>query len=609
MIEKMKAVCVVTRACQKDSMLDTLRDMGILHVSEKKAADGVYLERFSVISRLLGELKAYVTEGEQPETLLTDEEFEKIYKETIDALDRKASVSTKRVELSLELEKLRPWGEFDSEEIRSLPKALNMHFYRVDKRAYRELAADESVKFVRLCNVDQMEAIAVVGALDGSVNAIPFNVPEKGPVQLREEIAECDRVLEKCETTLKSAAKHLKSYADQLTKAQNDAEYSSVDRTLGKDSDLIWLGGYIPSDEEEAFVRTAREQNWAWAINEIEDGDESVPTKIRYNKLTALIKPVFDILGVVPGYREYDISFWFLAFFALFFAMIIGDAGYGAIFLIGAVVLNIKSKKITNIVLLLYVLSCTTIIWGALTGTWFGLEGAMNIPFFKALVIPAIANYPEHFGVETVSAQNNVMRFCFSIGVIQLALACVMNITRKCREKSLGFLADIGWLMSISALYFLVLNLVIGQSIDFAIVASVIGGGFVMVILFGGMEAKQSFSKGLKAGLGNAFTVFLNTISAFGNIMSYIRLFAVGMASLAIAQSFNGMAEGFSGVLVIVGAIIMAVGHLLNIVMGFLSVVVHGVRLNLLEFSGQLGMEWSGVAYQPFKKIKNKNKQ
>ena len=196
------------------------------------------------------------------------------------------------------------------------------------------------------------------------------------------------------------------------------------------------------------------------------------------------------------------------------------------------------------------------------------------------------------------------MKFCFSIGVVQLALACIMNIKRKFTERSLGWLADVGWLLSISSLYLLVLNLVIGESMNLLVVGCIVGVGFIMVILFGGMEAGKSFSKGLKAGLGSAFTVFLNTISAFGNIMSYIRLFAVGMASLAIAQSFNGMAAGFDGVLVIVGAIIMIVGHVLNIVMGFLSVVVHGVRLNLLEFSGQLGMEWSGIAYDPFKKIK-----
>ena len=156
--------------------------------------------------------------------------------------------------------------------------------------------------------------------------------------------------------------------------------------------------------------------------------------------------------------------------------------------------------------------------------------------------------------------------------------------------------------MSVCSLYFVVLYLVIGQQVNLPIVGAIVGAGFLLVVLFGGMAPGKTFTQGLKAGVGDAFTVFLNTISAFGNVMSYIRLFAVGMASLAIAQSFNNMAAGFKGPLMVAGIAIMVIGHALNIVMGFLSVVVHGVRLNLLEFSGQLGMEWSGTAYDPFRK-------
>ncbi len=606
MIEKMKAVCVVTQYSKRKDLLNSLCDIGVLHVAEKKTADASVLERFSSLSQLLVELKDYIPCDEELTEPLSDSQFEEIYERATNALNKKSAIESKKNELIIDIEKLRPWGDFDSSEIKNLANLakLDLHFYRLDKKAYKSIAEDESVQFVHLASVEGMEAVAVIGALDQSVNAIEFIIPEKGPSQLREELALCEKRLAECEGVLKEAAKHLNSFSEQLLVAKNDAEYSSVNETVVGDDSLIWLSGYIPESEEEKFTRVAKEQSWAWMINDVKEDDASVPTKIKYSKLTSLIKPVFDILGVVPGYREYDISFWFLAFFALFFAMIIGDAGYGALFLIGTLIFNIKSKKITNAMLLLYLLSSTTIVWGALTGTWFGLEGAMKIPFLRALVIPGIANYPEYFSVETVSAQNNVMRFCFSIGVIQLALACIMNIRRKISEKSLGFLADIGWLFSISSLYFLVLNLVVGESVNLAVVGAIVGIGFLMVILFGAMEAGKSFGKGLKEGLGSAFTVFLNTISAFGNIMSYIRLFAVGMASLAIAQSFNGMAEGFEGALLIVGAVIMIIGHLLNIVMGFLSVVVHGVRLNLLEFSGQLGMEWAGVAYQPFKKIK-----
>lgn len=607
MIEKMKAVCIVAQDSHKEELLTTLRDLGILHIAEKQAADADVLKRFSMLSHLSLELKDYAKEENGETTTLSDEQFEQMYQNTVRALEQMTMIKEKRTDLVLEAERIKMWGDFDAPMVKRLCDQLDLHFYRMEKREYKRIKQDAHIKWIRLSPVEKMETVAVFGRLDTSVRAMEFVIPPKGLSQLQEEIKHCELQLSSCEAVLKEAAGHLNSYAAQLLKTQNDAEYSSADRSLAYQNGLVWITGYIPDAEKEAFINAAKEHNWAWLMNDVQQGDENVPTKIRYNKLTALIKPVFDILGTVPGYAEYDISFWFLAFFTLFFAMIIGDAGYGLLFLIGTVAVHIKSKHVTNVTLLFYLLSGATVVWGALTGTWFGLEGAMNIPLLKSLVIPSFANYPEYFGLSATTTQNSVMKFCFSIGVIQLALACVMNIKRKICRHNLSWLSDLGWLLSISALYLMVLYLVIGQNIQLGIVGAVVGLGFLLVVLFGGMEPGKTFGQGLKAGLGNTFTAFLDTISAFGNVMSYIRLFAVGMASLAIAQSFNNMASGFHGALVIVGAIIMIIGHVLNIVMGFLSVVVHGVRLNLLEFSGQLGMEWSGTAYNPFRdRTKNK---
>lgn len=607
MIEKMKAVCIVAQDSHKEELLTTLRDLGILHIAEKQAADTDVLKRFSMLSHLSLELKDYAKEENGETTTLSDEQFEQMYQNTVRALEQMTMIKEKRTDLVLEAERIKMWGDFDAPMVKRLCDQLDLHFYRMEKREYKRIKQDAHIKWIRLSPVEKMETVAVFGRLDTSVRAMEFVIPPKGLSQLQEEIKHCELQLSSCEAVLREAAGHLNSYAAQLLKTQNDAEYSSADRSLAYQNGLVWITGYIPDAEKEAFINAAKEHNWAWLMNDVQQGDENVPTKIRYNKLTALIKPVFDILGTVPGYAEYDISFWFLAFFTLFFAMIIGDAGYGLLFLIGTVAVHIKSKHVTNVTLLFYLLSGATVVWGALTGTWFGLEGAMNIPLLKSLVIPSFANYPEYFGLSATTTQNSVMKFCFSIGVIQLALACVMNIKRKICRHNLSWLSDLGWLLSISALYLMVLYLVIGQNIQLGIVGAVVGLGFLLVVLFGGMEPGKTFGQGLKAGLGNTFTAFLDTISAFGNVMSYIRLFAVGMASLAIAQSFNNMASGFHGALVIVGAIIMIIGHVLNIVMGFLSVVVHGVRLNLLEFSGQLGMEWSGTAYNPFRdRTKNK---
>jgi V/A-type H+-transporting ATPase subunit I len=120
-------------------------------------------------------------------------------------------------------------------------------------------------------------------------------------------------------------------------------------------------------------------------------------------------------------------------------------------------------------------------------------------------------------------------------------------------------------------------------------------------------ESGTSFLKGIARGLGDGFATFLNVISSFSNIISYIRLFAVGMATVAIATSFNQIAASLlKGFTLPAGMLILIIGHGLNIVMSILSVIVHGIRLNVLEFSSQLGMEWSGYKYEPFReKIKN----
>ena len=602
MIEKMKAVCIVAAASEKAALLDRLRDLGAVHLAEKADADRAYSERFTALSRLEMLLQEYPA-AQPEEKPLSDPEFEDFFQALLACVERRKALTEQKTAAHVAAEKLAEWGDFSPAELQQLrEQGWDIHIYLTDKKTLAALEQDPEVRFVRLSPVSKMPALAAFGPLPGSYAATEFPLPEKGLEDLRQEEAACARGLEECEQLLQDAVRRLPEIRRQMLKTQNAAEYSAVSNSSRSEDGLVWLSGYIPEVQAEDFRQAAAQGHWAWAMEDPDPDDDKVPTKVKYNKITRLMIPVFDILGTVPGYREFDISFWFLGFFTIFFAMIIGDAGYGCLFLLAALAMTLKSKKASNAVQLLWVLSIATIVWGALTGTWFGFEQAMQVPLLKALVIPSFANYPQYFGVETAAQQNTIMKFCFILGTVQLSLACVMNVRRKLKEKNLSWVADLGWLAAIDALYFVVLYLVIGQQVNLIPVACVVIAGFLLVVCFGGMAPDKTFAQGLKAGLGNAFTVFLNTISAFGNIMSYIRLFAVGMASLAIAQSFNNMAFGFKGPLVIAAILILLIGHGLNIVMGLLSVVVHGVRLNLLEFSGQLGMEWAGIAYDPFKK-------
>ena len=604
MIEKMKMVCVVSSASRKDEMLEGLRNLGVLHLSEKKSPEHAISERFTSLSKTASVLAEYAPDkkAQKEVPLLSDEQFEEMYQEVLEATDKMAALVQEQSVAAAELDRLSAWGDFSPAEIINLKQeGCDLHFYRIGKKEYAIAAQDPDIQMIRLASVDKMDTVAVVGSLPAEIPATEFLLPEKGISELERELERYRQQMAACEAVLKKASVYDASFQVQLLKTQNEETLSAARETAEADEDFVWISGYLPEAELPQFKATAAVHKWAWACTDVAEDDTQIPTKVKYGKISGLIKPVFDILGILPGYRETDISMWFLLFFTLFFAMIIGDAGYGMLILLGTIAYAVKTKGLNNGSYLLIVLSVATILWGAVTGTWFGLEKAMEVPLLRAMVIPSFANYPEYFGVTALTQQNAIMKFSFSIGAVQMAIGSLIAVRRKIAEKNLSWVADLGWLVAIVAMYLLSLYLVIGEDIPVVPVFVLIGAAYILVVLFGGMSPDRTFAQGLKAGCADAFTVFLNTISCFGNVMSYIRLFAVGMAGLAISQSFNGIAAGFEGPLMILGVCVVLIGHGLNLIMCFLSVVVHGVRLNVLEFSGQAGLEWTGIEYEPFR--------
>ena len=606
MIEKMKMLHIVASASGKEEMLQDLREMGLLHLAEKQSASRELNEEFQTLSKASNALKEYADPKakEKKAGILSDSEFEKMYRGVRDAIEKKESLNQAIGAANTELDRISAWGDFSPEEVKALKdEGFDLHFYRMGSKEFQDAVNDENIRLIRLAPVDKMDTVAVFGTLPPEIPATEFMLPEHSASELKKQIEDGRKAIAECDETLKAASIYEASFDDQMVKLQNRMNFSAAGNTAQSDEDFVWISGYIPEADMERFKAAAAEKSLAWAVEDVSEEDEHIPTKVKYNKVSGLIKPVFDILGILPGYREQDISLWFFLFFTLFFAMIIGDGGYGVLILLGTIALHVKQKKITNVTFLLYVLSIATVIWGALTGTWFGMESAMKVPILKAMVFPSIATYPEYFGLTANDSQNAIMKFSFSIGAVQMALGSILAIKKKMPAKDLSWVADAGWTIAVIAMYLLALNLVIHEDIDLKPVFTLIGIAFVLVVLFGGMSPDKSFGDGLKAGLGGAVTQFLNTISCFGNVMSYIRLFAVGMAGVAISQSFNGIAAGMHGPMMIVGVVVVLVGHALNIVMCFLSVVVHGVRLNVLEFSGQAGLEWTGIPYEPFKKV------
>ena len=224
---------------------------------------------------------------------------------------------------------------------------------------------------------------------------------------------------------------------------------------------------------------------------------------------------------------------------------------------------------------------------------WFGVESISRLPVLNGLVIPSLYSY-------TQESESNIIRLCFLIGAIQLSLARIWAAVGLC--PSLTALSQTGWAALVWGIYFIVRFLLLNE--ELSIFAFFLVGYWVgMLILFEGQRG-DGFVKGLFRGMINLPISAVTGIGCLSDLISYIRLFAIGLATREVAIAFNNMAGdiGFSELKSIIIAIcILIFGHTINILLGAMSVLVHGIRLNLLEFSNHLNIQWSGITYRPFK--------
>jgi len=349
------------------------------------------------------------------------------------------------------------------------------------------------------------------------------------------------------------------------------------------------ISGWIPVSRVSSLSSAVKSAGWGVLLREPADG-ETPPTLIEPPKAFRPMKALFDGLGISPAYAEADVSVPFMCYFSLFFAMLVGDGAYGAIFLAGTLAMRRKLPR--SWLVLLTVFSSATVLWGILSNTWFGAQ----LPLLKGLPTATWLADPSY---------HNMMLLCFTIGVSHLMLARIWN--GLCKLNDSTSVAEFGW-AGILLFMYLVTNSIVG------IFPGLPQWGFVvlgvsLVAVFG-FSVKPSELKTRGAELG---MLPLSIMSALGDIISYVRLFAVGLASVKVAENFNAMATGLvssenawwlNALLSVAMVLVLVLGHALNLAMAGLSILVHAVRLNTLEFSNHKGVSWSGYAYNAFRKTK-----
>ena len=377
--------------------------------------------------------------------------------------------------------------------------------------------------------------------------------------------------------------------------------FEAAKELMSEKGPVSFVSGWIPAPKAAAFAEVARASGWGYLLREAADG-ETPPTLVEPPRLFRPVKALFDGLGIAPAYVESDVSVPFMCYFSLFFAMLVGDGAYGAIFLAATAWgwwkyrgLSPASRESCGLLMrswlvLLTVFSAATVAWGVLSNTWFGAG------------IPACRDWPTVRWLADPS-YHNMMLLCFTIGVSHLMLARIWNGVCKINDSTC--VAEFGWAGVLLFMY-LVTNSIVGIFPGIPSWGYVVLGLSLVAVFEFSVKPSELKTRGAELGM-----LPLNIMSALGDIISYVRLFAVGLASVKVAENFNSMATGLvagadsvavKAIMAVAMVAILVVGHALNLAMAALSILVHAVRLNTLEFSNHKGVSWSGYAFRPFAK-------
>lgn len=642
MIVPMKKVSLVVLNNERKDALTQLKKVGVVHLEQIDGSSeqlSLYKEASNnavAANAILSDIKVAKKKSfsSAVKTLSNDEVVAKC-KYVIDISDKKKKLLEEIASDAAEIERFANWGQVDIDDFAYLKeKGISFKMYEIPEDKYNLI--DEKLTTICVNRIKKIVRFLLIDASEDRPEGLPpeaFEVPM--PVlstkDLAKRVEDNETEISKIEEELKSETVYISQIQDFKSNLESDIQFETIysgmgQENSGKTTDLAWLTGYVPIDSFDKLKDCVTKNSWAMAASDPTEED-NVPTKLKNNKFVSLIYPLTDFLGTVPGYHEYDISGWFLLFFCVFFGMIFGDGGYGLLVTVASLVLVLKSlfqkKSVSPLMGLLLLLGLSTVAWGTVTCTWFGLKPEQLPAWLTSLSITPISNaagsdyrlyLPWNIEVGLTTGQN-LQIFCFTLAFLQLSVAHLKGMARN--RKSLKVLGEFGSLLQIWGMFYVVLSMVVSSALFplglvvnnipvGTIAIALVGGGFALSFIFSNYEGNIGAS--ILESCKNIISVLLGVVNVFSDIVSYIRLWAVGLAGSAISNTVNEMAGPLLGhaITFIAFVALIAFGHGLNMVLNLLSVIVHGVRLNTLEFSTHLGMSWSGFKYNPFAEKENK---
>lgn len=601
MISKMKKLAFLIYHKDYDTFLEQVRNLGVVHVVTKSQGEAENQDLQATI-RLSARYTAAIKLLEGMNVKAADktsgnaDKGEQIL-DKLEALQQHDAETNHRIQaIEKEITAMEQWGDFKTESLKRLRDAgYEVGFYICSDKVYDEEWETQyhavvinhigsKVYFVTVTPVTETVSLDVESAkiADRSLSEI---IQEKE--KLDAERAETENAMKELAENSIPDLKAAQVRTSQLV--DFDKVKLSADSLAG--NKLMLLEGWVPAENAQQLNDFLKSSEVYYEISDPVPGD-NVPIQLNNKGFFKLFEPIMK-LYMLPKYNELDLTPFFAPFFMLFFGLCLGDTGYGLFILLGISGYRLIAKSISPsmkpILTLVQLLGLSTAICGLLTGTCFGFNlYDINVPFIQKMK-------------EVIMLDNQQM---FNLSLILGAIQIIFGMTLKAVNQAIQFgfkyaISTIGWLLVLvsTAVAFAAPGVMaMGGTLHLAILA--VGG--LMVYLFNS-PGKNIF---LNIGLGLWDTYNMAT-GLLGDILSYVRLFALGLSGGILAGVFNSLAVGMSPDNVIAGPIVMVlifvIGHSINIFMNVLGAMVHPMRLTFVEFFKNSGYEGGGKEYKPFK--------
>ncbi|WP_372742625.1 V-type ATP synthase subunit I [Neptunomonas sp.] len=503
-----------------------------------------------------------------------------------DVIDEIELITARQKELSV-------WGDFE------FPPLDELNQYRVWLYLVplsKEALLDKVELPWIVINKDHKSIYLVVIAVDEpDEGQVPFPRAHIGPNSLSCLAKLKNDALVRLED-LNAERQSLTRWIMPLTLSLNDTinahELKLAEQLVWNSGDFFVLQSWLPDESRPAFEAWAQGLPVAFQLD-APAANELPPTLLKNDSIMGGGEEAVSFFQL-PGYRSWDPSIVIFFSFSLFFSMIMADAGYALI--LGGILLICWRKlsgsettvRIRNLWLALVVAAFG---YGMLVGSYFGIT-------------PPDGTLLSHLHVINMNDFSSMMKLSIGAGVLHLVIA--NSMVAWGRRDSLVALSSVGWVLSIIGAFTLWLSYMRVTDLDVAGTFSVkvVIAGILLILLFSG-ERKLDSVKNSCLQLFDGFTALYSLSKAFGDVLSYMRLFALGLSSASLAVTFNDLAvearDSVSAGGFILFALIIVLGHGLNFVLGVMSGVIHGLRLNLLEFYNW-GVKGEGYPFKAFKK-------